>query len=182
LAQPFNSYSKTEKDIIKKIDYINKPYQFLNETFQIVDNYSGEKSLNQLNFENDKTYKDSLRTVLKYNLESDYAVHLAFHRILTPWERTSFYLWKSIENTKKVAESFGFSHPYLFYQYLISEDTDKKKKKLLLKLRKKLSRELQTEDTFETNKQLLKYAFKNNPDREQAMKAYFKEQAKNHKH
>ncbi len=172
--------SDAEKDSLINIDYINKSYDFLDSEFNIQTQEFRQKPAG-LKFKDNSTYKDSLRTILSYNLDNDYAVHLAYHRILTPWERTSFYLWKSVEETQKVANSFGFKHPFLFYQFLISEDKNKEKSTLTNDLYEELKANLGIDKVFETNKALLRYAFKNNPGRIQAMKDYLKKNTK-HEH
>lgn len=183
-SQGFSSYTKTEKDSLLNIDYINTNYEFLDEDFQIKTDELKEfqASSDTIKFRENATYKDSLRAILTYNLKHDYAVHLAFHRILTPWERTSFYLWKSVDETKALAGTFGFEHPYLFYEFLISEQSNPQKEKLLTNLEAKLKSNLDDRQTFKTNKALLRYAFKHNPDREMAMKKYFKDKNMTHKH
>lgn len=163
--------SNREKDSLLNIDYINKDYKFLGSEFQINSEALNQKNLN-IKFKENASYKDSLRTILEYNLKNDYAVHLAYHRILTPWERTSFYLWKSVEETQKIARSFGFDHPYLFYQFLISEEKNGRKDELISNLYESLKKNLEIEKVFETNKALLRFAFKKNPARAQAMKDY----------
>jgi len=172
--------SNQEKDSLLSIDYINKSYNFLDSQFEIQYDKLAQKDV-KLEFRENSDYKDSLRTILDYNLKNEYAVHLAYHRILTPWERTSFYLWKSVEETQNIARSFGFDHPYLFYQFLISNEQNNRKQVLFDDLYKNLEENLGVEKTFETNKALLRFAFKKNPARVQAMKDYVKKNT-NHKH
>lgn len=183
-SQNLSDLSPTEKDSLLNIDYINKDYQFLDEDFQIKTDELKEfqASLGVVEFRENAVYKDSLRAILKYNLKHDYAVHLAFHRILTPWERTSFYVWEGVDDTKALAQSFGFEHPYLFYEFLISEKSDPQKEKLLKDLQAQLNSNLDHHETFKSNKALLLFAFKHNPDREKAMKKYFKRVNNKHKH
>ena len=182
LAQSFNSYSKIEKDSIKNIDYINKDYQFLGDNFEIELGDENTKHDSDLKFQPNFSYKDSLRVVLKYNLKSDYAVHLAFHKILKNWENVGFYLWMSPKASERLANTLNIYHPHLFYEYLISEQEDATKESLFNNLKKTLQKELNVENpSFDTNKALLKYAFKLNPEREIAMKAYFKKLNDKHK-
>jgi hypothetical protein len=182
LAQSFNSYSKIEKDSIKNINYIEKDYQFLSNDFKIDLNDENEKQISDLKLQPNFKYKDSLRAILKYNLKSDYAVHLAYHRILKKWENTGFYIWMSPEDSEKLANSLNIYHPHLFYEYLVSEKEDAQKASLFSNLKQTLQKELKVENPeFDTNKALLKYAFKLNPEREIAMKAYFKKLNDKHK-
>lgn len=183
-AQGFSSYTETEKDSLLNIDYINKDYRFLDENFQIkTDELKAyQASPDMLKFRENAAYKDSLRVILKYNLKHDYAVHLAYHRILTPWERTSFYLWKNVDEAQELAKSFGFKHPYLFYEFLISEEPHPQKEKVLNNLEAKLKSSLDQVQAFKTHKELLHFAFKHNPERKKAMNAYFKRKNMKHRH
>jgi hypothetical protein len=84
--------------------------------------------------------------------------------------------------SERLANTLNIYHPHLFYEYLISEQEDATKESLFNNLKKTLQKELNVENpSFDTNKALLKYAFKLNPEREIAMKAYFKKLNDKHK-
>lgn len=183
-SQGFVNYSQAEKDSILKIDFINKDYRFLDKEFKIktAELKEIEVPTNAPVFRENSKYKDSLRAILNYNLNHSYAEHLAYHRILKKWESVGFYIWETPEETKKLAASLKIYHPYLFYEYLISEKSNSRKNKLLNKLEAMLKSSVDSNQSFQTNKELLYFAFKNNPERRKAMNRYFKSKNSNHRH
>jgi hypothetical protein len=182
-SQGFINFSNEEKDSIKFIDYINRDYQFLNADFKILKNQLLEsKNIFLLDRLGEQiNYNDSLRIILEYNLDNSYAIHLAYHRILKTWVNVGYYLWMNAKEVKVVAAAFDIDHPYLFYEFLIDQKRNKLKTMLLDDLKIKISDTSQQFLKFETNKELLYYAFKKNSERLKDMRAYVKKKGV-HKH
>jgi hypothetical protein len=179
-SQGFINYSKKEKDSIYKIDFINKEYKYLDKSFKILTDKIDDREI-IYNLSRCENYRDSLRVILRFNLNNSYALHMAYHRILKTWENVGFYIWRDAEQTERLARSFNIYHPHLFYEFLISENRNKIKDKLISNLYNDLCDSIANNIEFENNKQLLYLAFELNPKRIKVRKDYISKHS-NHEH
>ena len=177
--------NKTNKEIdsFSKIDYFKMKFKFIDENFNIkIDSLNFNKALVKYNFYKDRinNFNDSLNVILTYELNSFHGARIASNRITYQWKKVGYYIWENEKKTELISKSFGFDKPYQFYEFLISENTlNQQKNKLLKNLKIKLSKETKDTIEFKQNKQLLMFAFKNNPERLKDMNDYIK---KNKKH
>ena len=181
-------------DSLSKIDYIDRYYEFLDRDFNIIIG-NGEKEkfdaiyarfikevvepmnyrIKPINF----GYKDSLRIILYDEFGDDRAVHIAFHRILKKWGNIAFYIWDSPAKAQEIGNGFGYTHPHRFYKFLIDDEKKSVEKDQLLKqVQSKILTELEVAMPIEPNKTFLTFAFRKNPKRMEAMKAYIKKHSK----
>ncbi|KAB1159742.1 hypothetical protein F7018_05380 [Tenacibaculum aiptasiae] len=171
-----------EIDSLKKIDFLSKKYKFLDKKFNLnVDNSTFQKAIKKYKFypQKIKTYKDSLNVILTYELDSYHGANMATRRITYKWKKIGYYIWENNIKSKEIGLSFGYSHPYKFYEFLISERENDSLKIIFFKdLKRKLVKELNDSITIKPYKQFLKFAFKNNPKRIHDMN----NQMKNNKH
>ena len=172
-----------ERDSFIPLNLIDRPYKYLDDDFNIIiDSVAFKKVINYNPYGKVETYKDSLMRILIYELKSTSGGGIAFHRILYKWEKLGFYIWKSEKETKSIANDFGFKHPYRFYKYLKNEHIHTEEKYQLLN---EIKAEIRKVDTavieIKPYEKFLRYAFKINPKRQQAMEAYLKAHSK-HKH
>jgi hypothetical protein len=153
-------------DSLKKIDFIGKTYRYLDSDYKIkIDKNTFDKIIlkKEVTVE---TYKDSLMLVLIYELKSNEAANIAFHRILFSWKKMSIYIWETEQKTKNTASSLGFKHPYRFFEFLTNSKTDNPKKlEILTILKSKMSQKDIDKIDLKPYNEFLNYAFKNNPER-----------------
>ncbi|WP_157594937.1 hypothetical protein [Psychroflexus tropicus] len=166
--------NKAKIDSLKKINYINRKYEYLDSTFKITISSNKFQTIIDKRIKEVKNYNDSLMVVLLYELKDDNAVNIAFHRILYSWEKVGFHIWETPENAKKISNGFGINHPYEFMNYLYDEKKDILKDFFLMMLTDKLKAYLKTDTFTFDNKQLLKTLYKNNPRRIKLYKKYVK--------
>lgn len=174
--------TQKERDSFLKLNLIDRSYLYLNDDFKI--------EIDSLSFQNVikdypgivETYKDSLMRILSYELKSTSGGGLAFHRILFNWEKLSYYIWTSEGEAQELGYKLGFKHPYRFYEYLMDDTIyTVGKLKLLNEIKVKLSKVDTNAIEIKPYKKFLRYAFKVNPMRHEAMDAYMKANSK-HKH
>ena len=159
-----------EKDLkiskLIKIDYINKSYKYLDSNFKIKISKNQFDKLFLHEQQQTRTYKDSLMIVLYAELGDNDAVNIAFHRILFSWKQLSFYIWENESNTKQLAESFGFKHPYSFFEFIGNPTNDNANKiEILKKMQTKISEKKIDTISLKPYNKFLDYAFKFNPER-----------------
>jgi hypothetical protein len=169
-------------DSLRKIDFINFKYKYLDADYKIkIDKNTFEK-ITLENSPNIKSYKDSLMTVLHYELGDNNAVNIAFHRILFNWKKMSYYIWETEQRAKEIGESFGFKHPYNFLEFLKNEGSENSKKiEFLNQLKTKVLDNKFDELGLNTFEKFLYYSFKHNPDRIRDMEKYKEEFYQNKK-
>lgn len=154
----------TKKDSLLNIDYVDKNYKYLDEDFAIkIDSEIFETIKDR----DPRDYKDSLFVILYHELHNDsFAVNVAFHRILFSWRKLSYYILEDEKTAEAITRSFGFTHPYKFYEYLRDETiSDSKKLEFLEGVKAKLEMELNETVEFKSYKDLLNASFKHNPER-----------------
>lgn len=177
--------SKKEIDSFIKIDFLTKKYQFLDKDFKInIDSSTFNKAVKKYNYypERITSYRDSLSVVLTYELQSFHGSRIAGSRITYQWKKIGYYIWENEQNSKNIGISFGFKNPYRFYEFLIDNTIeDKRKTQLLKQLKVRISKLIKDSISIKPNKKFLKFAFKNNPQRKKDMEAYRKLKT-NHKH
>jgi len=179
--------SKNKIDSLKKIDFLNKDYKYLNKDFIIiVDSATFNKGLREHKFYKEKitTYRDSLGVILMLELKDWHASRIAENRITFDWEKISYYIWESEEKSKEIGKTLFFSHPYRFFEYITNESiNDYFKKELIQSLTKRIKKKLKKEIEFKTYKQFFTFTFEESQQRRLDMDAYFeKRKIKNHKH
>lgn len=152
-------------DSLKKIDFIGRSYKYLDAVYRIkIDKKTFDKIIVNKGI-TVQNYKDSLMTVLCYELKDNDAGNIAFHRILFSWKKMSLYLWESEQKTKQVAAGLGFKHPYRFYEFLTGSETSPQKIEILTVLKAKLEEKAGVKTALKPYNEFLNTAFKHNPDR-----------------
>lgn len=173
-----------ERDSFIKIDFFTKEFKYLDREFNLnIDNYTFQKAIKKYKFypKKIKTYKDSLNVVLTFELESYHGARIATNRITYEWQKIGYYIWENANKSKAIGLSFGYSHPYRFYEFLINEgENNSLKIDLLNTIKRKLVNELNDSIPTKPYKMFLKFAFKKNPKRIEEMNAYLKKHQ--HKH
>jgi hypothetical protein len=162
-------------DSLKKIDFMNMKYKFLDSDFNIRIEKNEFKKVISNEYVELMNYNDSLMTILQHELGDNDAVNIAFHRILFSWKKLGYYIWEDEITAKEVAKSFCFDHPYLFLKYLKNENiVNSKKTRFLNELKFKMKEEnIETNDTILYHA-LLKQAFRKNPERIKEKDEYLK--------
>jgi hypothetical protein len=153
-------------DSLKKIDFMNMEYKFLDSDFNIKIKKNEFKKIVSNKYVELNNYNDSLMTILQYELGDNDAVNIAFHRILFSWKKLGYYIWEDEFKAKKVAKIFCFNHPYLFLKYLKDVNiVNSRKTKLINEIRSKMKKEgVKIYDSISYDI-LLKQAFRKNPER-----------------
>jgi len=177
--QIFLKEKQRKIDSLKKLNFIDMNYEYLDSNFKIkID----KKKFKKIIYEEPRVvenYKDSLMAILYYELKDYDAVNIAFHRILFKWEKLGFYIWESTEDTKEIGKQLGFKHPYRFYKFLKDTDVENSKKtELLIRLKSKLIKKINDTIDIKPYDKFLKYAFRHNPERIKFKKEYLKKHSK----
>lgn len=174
-------------DSLKKIDFLSKEYKYLNKNFSInIDSITFNKGVKDFKFISERInkYSDSLGVVLMIEMKDWNALRIAEFRITYQWKKIGYYIWESEENSKKLGENLGFTHPYRFYEYLYNESINSEfKLDLVKKLKKRLETKLNTAIKTNSYKEFFNLTFKESEQRKLAMELYYeKKGVKNHKH
>lgn len=179
IAQENSHPTGKERDSILAIDYINYKYKFINRDFSLrKKEILNDSALKQQLSLKKTSYKDSLYTILKYELKSDFMSHNALNRILQKWDIASYYLWLTEKECIEIAKEFDMDHPYLFYAFLINDKKDLKRDKLLKTAKEKAEKELGIEISYKDRKDLTNQLFRLNPIRMKAQREYIKKYSK----
>jgi hypothetical protein len=160
---------KLKIDKIKEIDFLSYKYKNLDENFKIkIDSSTFNSIVKKFGFYEERinAYNDSLRVVLTGEFEDSDYTRIAQLRITYTWKRVSYYLWESAENLQKIAKKHNIKYPY-YFQACVEQSNCPNKEilKLVENLRTKLILKFgaETINALQTNKELLNFAFKNNP-------------------
>lgn len=165
------SADKIRFDSIKKIDFINYNYKYLDVDYQITatsDDF--EKSLVQNRFYKNtiRNYSDSLSVVLMLEFGDWQVMNIAKSRIVFSWKKLSMYLYKEESDLKKIAAEINMmKHPYLLYNYFKSPEESNVKNREMERLRKILSSKLGISMSvlkLKRNIDLLELCYKNHPE------------------
>ncbi len=183
-----DSLKFTDKQIMKeidsfmKIDFLDKKYKYLDESFKInIDSISFEK-INNNPRRSVLNYNDSIKVILRHNLGYGHKYRIASNRILFKWKKLAYYIWQTENSTKLLGNSLGFRHPYRFYEYLMDENINTPEKlKILEKLKCEIKPFLTEDIDIKPYKPFLNKSFKLNPKRIKAMNEYMRKHGK-HKH
>lgn len=165
------SMSKMKIDSIKKIDFINYNYKYLDADYQITANskdFENTIVLNNFHKENIKNYSDSLSVALMLEFGDWKVMNIAKSRILFSWEKLSFYLHKEKTDLQKIANELEITkHPYLLYSYFRSPEKSDVKNREMERLRKLLSSKLgfsMNDLKMKSNNNILDLSYKNHPE------------------
>jgi hypothetical protein len=105
----------------KLIDYFNYNYKYLDKNYKIsISNREFQNTIVKYEFypELIKNYSDSLGIVLMAEFNDWDHARFAKMRLTYSWLRLGYHLWLSEHDTKQMAKKYGYTHPYLFKEYL----------------------------------------------------------------
>lgn len=153
------------------IDYLSYQYQYLDEDYEIVmesvafDELLESRNVDPLSL---STYSDSLMVVLVEEFDSYKDVRAASKVLNYTWQKVSYHIWKTEEETVLLADELGAdSHPWYFMQ-LLQDDKSKNAmvddliKELRVKVAKAVGEEMPVDFT---NAQVLEVGFETNSAR-----------------
>ncbi|MCA1918734.1 MAG: hypothetical protein LDL38_05000 [Flavobacterium piscis] len=159
-----NKFAKI--DSLSKIDFLSYNYKYLDKDFKFkISRKKFEKSIEKHKFypERLRNYKDSLGVVLMAEFNDWDAARIAELKITYSWERVGYHLLKNKDEVIEIAKKLNIKYPYRLQELLlrndpkVSTEIEKLRNKLFLSFEKK---ELKTM----SSKQLLSFAFSNNPE------------------
>lgn len=159
-----NKFAKI--DSLSKIDFLSYNYKYLDKDFKFkISKKKFEKSIEKHKFypERLRNYKDSLGVVLMAEFNDWDAARIAELKITYSWERVGYHLLKNKDEVIEIAKKLNIKYPYRLQELLlrndpkVSTEIEKLRNKLFLSFEKK---ELKTM----SSKQLLSFAFSNNPE------------------
>lgn len=152
----------------KDFDYLNHPYKFLDKDFNIkINSVEFNKTLKEHQFIEEiiNTYSDSLSVILMNEFGDWKKTRVAKLRITYKWERVGYHLWKNEDFVKKLAKRQEIKMPYELQEKFYNPKGNSEINLIVENLRKKLLESF-NKDTLKTmsNKNLMKFAFNNNPE------------------
>jgi len=152
----------------KEFDYLNHSYQFLDKDFKInINSEEFNNAVKEYKFirERINTYSDSLSVVLMNEFGDWKKTRIAKLRITYQWERVGYHLWKNEDFVKKLAKSQTIKMPYELQEKFYNPQGNSEINLIIESLRKKLLENFNN-DALKTmsNKDLMKFAFNNNPE------------------
>lgn len=156
----------TKIDSISKIDFLSYNYKYLDKDFKFkISKKKFENSIDKYKFspERLRNYKDSLGVVLMAEFNDWDAARIAELKITYSWERVGYHLLKNKDEVIEIAKKLNIKYPYRLQELLLRNDPkvtaeiEKLRNKLFLSFKKE---ELKTM----SSKQLLLFAFSNNPE------------------
>jgi hypothetical protein len=115
-------------DSLIKIDWLSKEYIYLDDNFKPNIDSITFKIISKNRRVNN--YNDTLKLLLKYQLKDFDAERIALNTINFKWSKLSLYLFIQEKELKKEATLLGYTHPYRYYEYLITDDIDEHKSKI----------------------------------------------------
>lgn len=152
-------------DSLIKIDFLSYKYKYLDENFKInIPKEVYEKMLmdSRLIPERIKKYSDSLDVILKTEFNDDDATRIAKLRITYSWERVGLHIWKNKDEVIEIAKKLNVKHPYRLQELFLKNDPRLAVE--IQNLRKTLFANYGKEELMMMPaKQLLPFAFSNNP-------------------
>jgi hypothetical protein len=154
-----------ERDSLLQLNYLDYDYLYLNYRFEFNNSEIICNEDLKMKLERASNYQDSLDIVLYEELRDDFKTYIAFNRILMKWEKIALFLWLTVDECKNISKNLGIDHPYRFYKFLISEDENIAREDLLASSKQKVEKKMNTIFNEDTNKELLNWMFKHNPDR-----------------
>ncbi|WP_420552553.1 hypothetical protein [Tenacibaculum aiptasiae] len=156
-------HERAKIDSISSINFLDYPYKYIDKDYKI--NISSEEFKKAylkypMKISN---YNDSISLITMYEFNDWTASRIASYRINFKWETLGYYIWKSANESKIFAKKLGIKRPYKVYKLLIDDNNNQLEvvdffSELAIKMN-------HSQETFESRKNILKRAFRNNPDR-----------------
>jgi hypothetical protein len=111
------------------------------------------------------TYSDSLSVVLMNEFGDWQKNRIAKLRITYKWERVGYHIWENEDFVKELAKNHKIKMPYELQEKFYEPKGNSEIILIVKNLRKKLHQKFK-KDTLKTmsNKDLMKFAFNNNPE------------------
>ena len=152
----------------KDFDYLNHTYKYLDKDFNIkIKSEEFNKTLKENKFieERINTYSDSLNVVLMDEFDDWQKTRIAKLRITYKWERVGHHIWENEDFVKNLAKNQNIKMPYELQEKFYNPKGNSEINLIVDDLRNKLIKNFK-EDTLKTmsNKDLMKFAFNNNPE------------------
>jgi hypothetical protein len=153
---------------IKDINYLTHNYSTLDKDFNIKINTNDfNRTVEKYKFirERINTYRDSLGVVLMYEFGDWTKARKGELRITYSWKRVGYHIWENEEYVKKLAKRQNINLPYELQKMFYNPDNNLELISIIKNLRNKLCLKFKS-DTLKVinNKNLMKFAFNNNPD------------------
>ncbi|GAA3768231.1 hypothetical protein [Flavobacterium ginsengiterrae] len=153
-------------DSLRKIDFIGYKYKYLDENLKIkVSKELFDKMLIEYRFDpvKIKKYSDSVNVILMAEFKDDDAYRFAQLKITYSWERVGLHIWKNKEEVIELAKRLNIKHPYRLQELFLNNDP--KVSAEIQNLRITLFEQFRKEELMMMPaKQLLPFAFSNNPE------------------
>ncbi|MFD2939395.1 hypothetical protein [Flavobacterium notoginsengisoli] len=167
-------------DSLRKIDFLNYNYKYLDKNFKIkIPKEIYEKTVIDYKFypERINKYKDSLGVVLMAEFKDWDAVRISENRINYQWKRVGHHIWMSENEVLELAKKLNVKMPYRLQE--LFQNNDPKVASEIQELRNKLFLKFKKEElNTMPSKQLLLFAFTNNPEIIELKNNYHKQKAK----
>ena len=121
-----NKHNSNDKFL--EYDYFNHNYLYLDKDYKInISKKTFNNQLKELNISSCRinNYYDSLIVIMSLEFEEKSFARCAAYRMGYTWTRLGYHLWLSADDAKKLADEFGYSHPYIFKKYLLQSQDPK---------------------------------------------------------
>jgi hypothetical protein len=167
LAEYLNKKEK-KVDSLLTINYLTYNYQYLGKDYQIeISDDLFNETLVKYSFHNEKidTYEDSVSVVLMAEFNDWDQARIAGARICFSWQRLCYFTWQDVHEAKEMADNFVVSHPYEMYELLCNENSSVELEQFIDELKQKVFKGNKPEADNLSNKEILKQAFRSNPER-----------------
>lgn len=169
LAQKPYAVDQVKQDSLKNIDFLSLNYQYIDKNYQVViDSATFQKACitHSLPAHTMETYTDSVAVAMMLEFNDWKYANKGIAKVGFTWQKQSFYMWKSIEETKAFAAAFGLNHPYKLKVLLGDEsNNDPRVIKFLEELKTKLKNNNIPDFDESARVKFLSYAYRYNPDR-----------------
>lgn len=153
-------------DSLTKIDFLSYKYKYLDENFKItIPKEVFEKAVVEYKFfpERIRKYRDSLGVVLMAEFKDFDAARISELRICYEWKRVAYHTWMNEKEVLDLAQKLDIKMPYRLQELFLNNDP--KVAAEIQNLRKTLFAQLGKEELMTMPaKQLLLFAFSNNPE------------------
>ena len=109
-------------DSLKKIDFINYKYKYLDKNFKIkISSQLFEETIVKHKFYKERItkHKDSIGVVLMAEFNDFLVGNFIKNRICFSWQRLAYHLWLSSLDAENLGKSIQISHPYLVYEFIL---------------------------------------------------------------
>ncbi len=158
----------TNIDSIQNINFLNYKYKSLDSNYKIIlpkDTFIKTVAQYKFNSNSLKKYTDSLTVALMYDLGNWQLARVANMQITYPWVRVGWHLWLDTLATLQLAKQLSISKPYQLLAYFKNDSIKSEiKNSCFAKLKTTLASNKNADSLSKfSTAQLLKYAFKHNP-------------------